>query len=184
VGFHGGICDLVLDLVEALDLKLGGKGPLHFLKPGIDAMGTGDAESRLPRAGSTISVRPESLPILFQDHNEYNDGLTGTTVVSDHATSNRKKLRGAPATRQPFSSKNFGNPFNGHSSPKIGTVNLHDFGAAGYCLGNAFLKIQGVVPPSRFPGEPLKEAIEKVMGISDSQSLYRPRPREKACLAC
>ena len=51
-------------------------------------------------------------------------------------------------------------------SPKIGTFNLHDFGVAGYCIGNAVLQLQAVVSPSRFPDEPLKEAIEKVMGVS------------------
>lgn len=51
-------------------------------------------------------------------------------------------------------------------SPRIGPINLHDFGVIGYYLGNPFLKLQAVASPSRFPSEPLKEAIDKVMGES------------------
>jgi Patatin-like phospholipase len=51
-------------------------------------------------------------------------------------------------------------------SPRIGLINLHDFGCPGYYLGNAVLKLQAVAFPSRFPGKPLKEDIDKVMGES------------------
>ncbi|RFU80002.1 calcium-independent phospholipase [Trichoderma arundinaceum] len=51
-------------------------------------------------------------------------------------------------------------------SPRIGDLNLHDLGEAGYWLGNGFLQLKATLLPSRFPSEPLIAAINKVMETS------------------
>lgn len=48
-------------------------------------------------------------------------------------------------------------------TPWIGGINLHDFGVAGYHVGNPFLQAKALFAPSRFPGEPLVRAIDRAM---------------------
>jgi len=51
-------------------------------------------------------------------------------------------------------------------SPKVGDINLHDYGVAGYWLGNLVLHVQAATSPSRFPSEPLEKAIEDMLEAS------------------
>lgn len=67
-------------------------------------------------------------------------------------------------------------------SPWFGFINIHDFGIPGYWLGNAYLKFKAATAAARFPNQPLREAVGKILisaGLEVNEKLRDERGESK-----